>query len=53
MTDEVAFRSPLGPPGRLVDYRFMAGYLRRLLEGRCQAIQREAESVRAAYSPTS
>jgi ligand-binding SRPBCC domain-containing protein len=45
MTDEVAFRSPLGPIGWLVDYLFMAGYLRRLLEGRCQAIKREAEAV--------
>lgn len=45
MTDAVAFRSPLGPLGWLVDYLFMAGYLRRLLEGRSQAIKREAESV--------
>ena len=40
MTDEVAFRSPLGPLGWLVDHLFMTGYLRRLLEGRCQAIKR-------------
>ena len=45
MTDEVTFRSPLGPVGWLVDYLFMAGYLRRLLDGRCQAIKREAESL--------
>jgi ligand-binding SRPBCC domain-containing protein len=45
MTDEVAFRSPLGPLGWLVDRLFMAGYLRRLLEGRCQAIKQEAESM--------
>ncbi len=45
MTDEVAFRSPLGPLGWLVDRLFMAGYLRRLLEGRCQAIKHEAESM--------
>jgi ligand-binding SRPBCC domain-containing protein len=45
MTDEVVFRSPLGPLGRLVDYLFLAGYLQRLLEGRCRAIKREAESV--------
>jgi ligand-binding SRPBCC domain-containing protein len=44
MTDEVEFRSPLGPLGWLVDRLFMAGYLRRLLDGRCQAIKREAES---------
>ena len=44
MTDEVAFRSPFGPLGWLVDTLFMTGYLRRLLEGRCRAIQREAES---------
>jgi ligand-binding SRPBCC domain-containing protein len=42
MTDEVAFRSPLG---WLVDRLFIAGYLRRLLEGRCQAIKQEAESM--------
>jgi ligand-binding SRPBCC domain-containing protein len=45
MTDEVEFRSPLGPLGWLVDRLFMARYLRRLLEGRCQAIKREAEAV--------
>ena len=45
MTDEVAFRSPLGPLGWLVDRLFMAGYLRRLLEGRSQAIKQEAESM--------
>src|SRR5262249_52970766 len=46
MTDEVAFRSPLGPLGALVDHLFLASYLRRLLEGRCQAIRREAEGER-------
>ena len=45
MTDEVEFRSPLGPLGWLVDRLYLTGYLRRLLEGRCQAIKREAESV--------
>ena len=45
MTDEVEFRSPLGPLGWLVDYLFLTGYLRRLLEGRCQAIKREAEGI--------
>jgi ligand-binding SRPBCC domain-containing protein len=45
MTDEVEFRSPLGPLGWLVDTLFMTGYLRRLLEGRCQAIKRESEAV--------
>jgi ligand-binding SRPBCC domain-containing protein len=45
MTDEVVFRSPLGPLGWLVDHLFMAGYLRRLLKGRSQAIKREAELV--------
>ena len=44
MTDEVDFRSPFGPLGWLVDRLFMAGYLRRLLEGRCQAIKRTAEA---------
>ena len=45
MTDEVVFRSPLGPLGWLVDALFMTGYLRRLLKGRCRAIKREAESL--------
>src|SRR5579871_3544370 len=50
MTDEVVFRSPLGPLGRLVDRLVLTGYLRRLLEGRCRAIKREAEadSVKSA-----
>ena len=50
MTDEIEFRSPLRPLGWLVDYLFMAGYLRRLLDGRCQAIKLEAELV--AQNPT-
>ena len=45
MTDEVTFRSAFGPVGWLVDRLYLAGYLRRLLEGRCQAIKREAEAV--------
>jgi ligand-binding SRPBCC domain-containing protein len=45
MTDEVDFRSPFGPLGWLVDRLFVAGYLRRLLDGRCQAIKREAEAI--------
>lgn len=45
MTDEIEFRSPLGPLGLLVDSVFMTGYLRRLLEGRSQAIRRAAEAV--------
>jgi ligand-binding SRPBCC domain-containing protein len=45
MTDEVEFKSPLGPLGWLVDRLFMTDYLRRLLEGRGRAIKREAESV--------
>jgi hypothetical protein len=28
-----------------VDHLFLQGYLRRLLEGRCEAIKRKAESV--------
>ncbi|MBX9580857.1 MAG: SRPBCC family protein [Gemmataceae bacterium] len=43
MTDEVSFRSPYGPAGWLVDRLYLAGYLRRLLEGRCRAMKREAE----------
>jgi ligand-binding SRPBCC domain-containing protein len=45
MTDEVEFRSPLGPLGWLVDRLFMTRYLRRLLEGRSLAIKREAEAI--------
>jgi hypothetical protein len=45
MTDEVEFRSPLGPIGWLVDTLFLTGYMRRLLERRCEAIKREAETV--------
>ena len=48
MTDDIAFRSPLGPLGWLVDTLFLTGYLRRLLEGRCRAIKAEAESGNAA-----
>jgi hypothetical protein len=46
MTDEVAFRSPLGPLGRLADWLFLAGYMRRLLEGRSLAIKLEAKRSR-------
>lgn len=45
MIDEIVFRSPFGPLGWLVDRLFLTGYLRRLLEGRCRAIQRHAESI--------
>jgi ligand-binding SRPBCC domain-containing protein len=45
MKDEVVCRSPLGLLGRVVDWLFMAGYMRRLLEGRSLAIKREAESA--------
>jgi len=45
MTDEVEFRSPLGPLGWLVDALFLTGYMRRLLEKRCEAIKLEAETV--------
>lgn len=44
MTDEMVFRSPLGPLGAFVDWVFMTGYLRRLLEERAGAIKREAEA---------
>src|SRR6516165_1824980 len=45
MTDEVIFRSPLGPLGWLVDQLFITSYLRQLLKGRCLAIKHEAESI--------
>ena len=44
MTDELAFRSPFGPVGWLVDQLFMADYLRRLLEVRNQALKQEVEN---------
>lgn len=44
MTDEITFRSPLGLVGALVEFVFLAGYMRRLLEGRCRAIKQEAET---------
>ena len=43
MVDEVEFRSPLGMLGALVDFIFLAGYLRRMLTARSAAIKREAE----------
>jgi ligand-binding SRPBCC domain-containing protein len=45
MIDEVEMRSPFGLVGLLVDRVFLAGYMRRLIEQRCQAIKREAEAV--------
>jgi hypothetical protein len=48
MVDEVEFRSPLGPLGWLVDALFLTGYMRRLLERRCEAIKREAEAQYSA-----
>lgn len=45
MTDEVAFRSPFGLLGQLVDWLFLRGYMQRLLEGRAQAIKHKAEST--------
>ena len=45
MTDEVTFRSPVGPLGWLVDLLFMTGYLRRLIETRSRAIKEEAERL--------
>jgi ligand-binding SRPBCC domain-containing protein len=45
MVDEVRFRSPYGLVGRLVDWTFMARYLRRLIEGRNLAIKSEAEKL--------
>ncbi|HEX4609702.1 MAG TPA: SRPBCC family protein [Urbifossiella sp.] len=45
MTDDVTFRAPFGPLGWLVDRLVLAGYLRRMLEGRGQALKREAEAV--------
>ncbi|MGL5095018.1 MAG: SRPBCC family protein, partial [Planctomycetia bacterium] len=43
MIDDVVFATPFGPIGRLVDRLYLTGYMRRLLEGRGQAIKVEAE----------
>lgn len=45
MIDELVFQSPFGPLGRLVNRLFLTAYLRRLLDGRCQELKREAERV--------
>jgi ligand-binding SRPBCC domain-containing protein len=44
MTDEVFFRSPLGPIGRFVDWFFLKSYMQQLLANRAHAIKAEAES---------
>jgi ligand-binding SRPBCC domain-containing protein len=44
MTDDVFFRSPLGPLGQFVDWLFLKGYMQRLLTSRAMAIKHEAES---------
>lgn len=50
MTDEIEFRSPLGPIGWLVEVTFLTGYMRRLLERRCEAIKCEAEAAHPAQN---
>ncbi len=51
MTDVVEFRSPLGPAGWLADRLCLAGYLRRLLGGRCTAIKQRAEMIAREQTP--
>ena len=53
MTDEVTFRSPVGPLGWLVDLLFMTGYLRGLIETRSRAIKQEAERLTLASKNSS
>jgi len=43
MIDDVEFQSPFGPLGKMVDFLFMTGYLRRLLEARSIVLKQEAE----------
>ncbi len=43
MHDVIAFRSPVGPIGWLVDYFFMTRYLTALLTDRANALKDEAE----------
>lgn len=50
MIDEIVFRSPFGLLGRTVDFLFLEGYMRRLLEGRSRAIQLEAETAESHTS---
>lgn len=45
MRDILAFRSPAGPMGALLDRAFMKRYLRRLIEERAQAIKAAAEET--------
>jgi hypothetical protein len=44
MRDVLQFASPFGFLGRFVDRVFMAGYLRRLLSRRGDAVRRVAEN---------
>jgi hypothetical protein len=48
MRDVLAFESPLGMLGRIVDRLVMSGYLRRLLESRAEAIRLAAQTRRPA-----
>lgn len=48
MTDRVAFASPFGIVGRVVDRVYLAGYLRRLIAARGLAIKAEAQGRRAS-----
>ncbi|MGB0766289.1 MAG: SRPBCC family protein [Phycisphaeraceae bacterium] len=43
MTDRIDFASPFGWVGSCVDRLYLRGYLRRLIEKRAGAIEREAE----------
>jgi ligand-binding SRPBCC domain-containing protein len=43
MRDRIAFASPLGLLGRLVDCLVLTGYLARLMDERNRALKREAE----------
>jgi len=44
MIDTFTFTSPLGPVGAIVDRLFLAGYMRRLLVSRGNALKPMAES---------
>jgi ligand-binding SRPBCC domain-containing protein len=50
MRDVLQFASPFGFLGRFVDRVFMAGYLRRLLSSRCDAVKNAAEHESGAAS---
>jgi ligand-binding SRPBCC domain-containing protein len=46
MSDVFDFEAPFGPLGRLAEWMFLTGYMKRLIEGRNLVIKQTAESDR-------